>query len=247
MYPASKNRGAGRRSSAGYPIRNTVLLHIPDREFYALERHFEFQMLNKAVCLLHAQETIPAVYFLNRGVASMVVDSEDGRSVEVGISGREDVIGLPLIAGLDRTGYAAIMQVPGDAYRVAARTMLRLLPCLPEFRHILLRHLAIRLVLVAQNGACNRLHDVKQRLARWLLVTRDRADSDVIPTTHNFLATLVGTDRPTVTSAVGELEHAGIIGRARASISILDRRRLQHCACECYGVYRRYNRELGLA
>ena len=117
---------------------------------------------------------------------------------------------------------------------------------MPVLTRMLLRRLAIRSVEFAQNAACNRLHNVKQRLARWLLLTHDRVDSDLIRTTHDFLSKLVGTDRATVTIAVAELERDGVIKRGRASISINDRKGLEKASCACYSLFKGFKAELGL-
>jgi CRP-like cAMP-binding protein len=124
--------------------------------------------------------------------------------------------------------------------------MKQLLPEMPELRRLLLRRLAIRSIALAQNAACNRLHNVKQRLARWLLLTHDRLDSNLIRTTHDFLSRMVGTDRPSVTLALAELEREGIIQPSRGSILIENRRKLEQRSCECYSLFRRFNSELGL-
>ena len=109
-----------------------------------------------------------------------------------------------------------------------------------------MRRLGIRSLELAQNAACNRLHSIKERLARWLLVVHDRIDSDVMYTTHDFLSKMVGTDRATVSVAAAELERAGVIRQGRASISVEDRHKLEAQSCNCYDLFRRLNRELGL-
>ena len=176
----------------------------------------------------------------------MIVGTKDGRSVEVGVAGREDMIGLQLAAGLDEFTYSVLMQVPGDGFRVTADIMKRLLPSLPRLRDLLLRRLGIRSLELAQNAACNRLHNVRQRLARWLLLTHDRIDSDMIHTTHDFLSKMVGADRATVSIAASELQRAGVIRQGRASIFINNRRNLEAQSCDCYEFFRKLNPELGL-
>jgi CRP-like cAMP-binding protein len=227
-------------------VENTILLRLPQSEFDALEPHLEFVQLNLSATLQREFEPIQAVYFMNRGIASILVETIDGRSVEVGIVGREEMIGLQLAAGLDDLTHNLIMQVPGDGFRVPATTMRTLLQPLPHLRRILTRQLGIRSMQFAQNAACNRLHNVKQRLARWLLVTHDRLDTNVITTTHDYLAKMVGTDRPTVSVALADLQReGGILGR-RGAIALLNRSKLQQQACECYEVFRQFNVEMGL-
>jgi CRP-like cAMP-binding protein len=230
----------------GKTVRNTILLRIPDNEFEAIQPHLRFTNLNLATLLQREQETIDSVYFMNRGIASMLVETDDGRSVEVGVSGREDMIGLPLAAGLDSHPHNIIVQVPGDGFQVDSAVMRRAICALPELRRILVRQLGIRSVQFAQNAACNRLHNVRQRLARWLLVTLDRIDSNLITTTHDFLSKMIGTDRPTVSVAVGDLERDGIISRSRGSIFVINRALLEQQSCKCYAAFKQFNAELGL-
>ena len=234
------------RTAAGKAVRNTVLLQIPDGEFRAIQPHLEDVRFSNEERLESEGSRIEAVYFLNGGIGSMIIETSDGRSVEVGLAGREDMIGLPLAAGLDEFTFSVVVRVPGDGFRVQGDAMKQLLPELPELRRLLLRRLAIRSVALAQNAACNRLHNVKQRLARWLLLTHDRLDSNLIRTTHDFLSRMVGTDRPSVTLAMTELEREGIIQASRGSILIEDRRKLEERSCECYSLFRRFNPELGL-
>ncbi len=234
------------RSAGGQSVQNTILMQIPDGEFQALQPHLKFLPLELSSCLQREHEAIRSVYFMNRGIASMLVQTADGRSVEVGICGREDMVGLGLAAGLDTHTHSVIVQVPGDGFQIEGPIMKRVLASLPEMRRMLLLRLGVRLAQLEQNAACNRLHNVKQRLARWLLVTRDRLNSDVIRTTHEFLSKMIGTDRPTVSVAVAELEQDGIIGHSRGSILVIDRHKLELQACECYAAMRKFNFELGL-
>lgn len=234
------------RTAAGKPVRNALLLQIPETEFRSIKPHLEQVNLTNADRLEREGARIDAVYFLNGGIGSMIIETSDGRSVEVGLAGREDMIGLPLAGGLDEFTFSVVVRVPGDGFRVQADTMKQLLPELPELRRLLVRRLAIRSVALAQNAACNRLHNVKQRLARWLLLTHDRLDSNLIHTTHDFLSRMVGTDRPSVTIALAELERESVIQASRGSILIQNRRKLEQRSCECYNLFRRFNPELGL-
>jgi CRP-like cAMP-binding protein len=111
---------------------------------------------------------------------------------------------------------------------------------------MLSRYAAIRGMQVAQTAACNRLHDIGQRLARWLLMTQDRVDSGSLPITHDFLATMLGTDRPSVSEAAGVLQKNKVIEYTRGAVKIMNRKKLENSACECYGVIQQYDSELGL-
>jgi CRP-like cAMP-binding protein len=167
--------------------------------------------------------------------------------VEVGLSGREHVIGLvPLLGGLERITYNVVIQVPGEGFRAPAKMMRRLLPGLPHLRELLLRRMAIRCLEQAQNAACNRLHSVKERLARWLLLVHDRVDTDVIATTHDFLSKMVGADRTSVSLAMRELERKGAVLCNRGAIRVSEKAGLEKQSCECYAVFSSFNTELGL-
>jgi CRP-like cAMP-binding protein len=116
----------------------------------------------------------------------------------------------------------------------------------PRLQEILSRYAAIRGMQVAQTAACNRLHDIEQRLARWLLMTQDRVDSESLPITHDFLATMLGTDRPTVSLAAGVLQKKKIIEYMRGAVKIVNRKKLEASVCECYEVIRQYDGDLGM-
>lgn len=123
------------RTVNGRSVRNTILLRLPPNEFEVIQPYLKFTPFTFATCLQREHESIDAVYFMNSGIASMLVETDDGRSVEVGISGREDMIGLPLAAGLDNFPHNVIVQVPGDGFQVDSETMKRVMGSLPELRH----------------------------------------------------------------------------------------------------------------
>jgi len=237
--------GAG-RTAAGQPVRNSVLLQIPEEEFLDLKALLEYRTFEAAARLENERRPTEAIYFLNEGLGSMIIETNDGRSVEVGIVGREAMIGSSLVGGLEEVTYSVVMQVPGNGFRVSAEGFRKLLPTLPVLNQLLTRRLAIRSVELAQNAACNRLHNIKQRLSRWLLLSHDRVESDFILITHDFLSRMVGTDRPTVTIALAELQRDSIVQPGRGSIFIQNRAGLEQESCECYAVFHRFNTELGL-
>jgi CRP-like cAMP-binding protein len=245
MKEGSNHRNADERTIEGQRVRNTILQQIARSEFEALRPHLNFAELPLAVPLQREHTRIHSACFVNSGLASLLVETIDGRSVEVGIAGKEEMIGLPLIAGLQAYSHNVIMQVPGTGFLVEGAALQRHLKSLPELRDVLIQRLGIRSLQLAQNAACNRLHNVKQRVARWLLAAHDRLDTDVVQTTHEFLAKLVGTDRPTVSVAMAKLEERGI-RRGRASIHIVRRESLEQEACECYAALQRFNLDLGL-
>ena len=230
VSPASRTDSNGRATSNG------VLLAIPDEEFKVLRANLEFVELPVHKVLYEAGDGIEYAFFLNSGMTSLVIATSDGRSVEIGVVGKEGLIGGPLAVGLHRSPYRAVMQVPGDGHRVRAEVLERSFGASSDLRAMLNRCTQILGMQVAQLAACNRLHEIGPRLARWLLMTQDRIESDVLPITHDFLAQMLGSGRPTVSRAAGILQKAGIIEYARGIVRILKRKNLEEAACECYGI-----------
>jgi len=234
------------RLVAGKAVLNTLLTRIPDSEFSSIKPHLEFVVFNGGEYLERAGIPTTAAYFLNRGICSLLIETSDARSVEVGLAGYEEMIGLTLIADLDRLPYSVVVQVPGEGFRIESSTMKRMFSLMPEFTLMLVRHLSIYAVEESQNTACNRLHSLERRLARWLLMVHDRLDIDDINVTHDSLAQIVGADRTSVSIVVGVFESRGMLIRRRGVISIRSRQMLEKESCECYQVFKQFNSELGL-
>ncbi|MGB8915231.1 MAG: Crp/Fnr family transcriptional regulator, partial [Candidatus Sulfotelmatobacter sp.] len=235
-----------RTNAAGKPVGNRILLSISDSEYKALRPHLEHVNLPSHLVLHEAGAKLEFAYFLNRGLISLVVVMEDGKTAEAGIVGNEGFSGTPAAVGLSRGPLRAVVQVTGDGFRIKVGALQNALESAPGLQLMLHRYAAIRGMQVAQTAACNRLHDVKQRLARWLLMTQDRVDSGSLPITHDFLATMLGTDRPSVSLAAGVLQRKGLIEYTRGAVKIMNRKKLEDSACECYGIIRQYDGELGL-
>jgi CRP-like cAMP-binding protein len=238
---------AGARSdSAGKAVSNVILLSLPDDEYNLLRPHLEPAELPQYEILHETGEKIDFTYFLNHGMTSLVALSGDGRSVEVGIVGKEGMVGMSLTVGLRQGIFRAIMQMPGDGLRIRSEAFEELLVSASTLRSELSRFALMHGMQVAQLAACNRLHELEQRLARWLLMCQDRIDASLLPLTHEFLAQMLGTGRPSVSLAVGVLEQAGLIENLRGTLKILNRKSLEQAACECYGVIQHFNGGLGL-
>ena len=172
----------------------------------------------------------------------MVVITSDGRSVEIAIVGHEGLVGTPLAVGLHRGPYRSIMQIPGNGFRIKAESLEQVLHETPQLRLLLNQYVLTQGLQIAQIAACNRLHEIEQRLARWLLMGQDRVESDALPITHEFLAQMLGTGRPSVSLAAGILQKNGIIENSRGAVKILDRAALEASACECYRAIQQFNR-----
>jgi CRP-like cAMP-binding protein len=239
-------QSGSRTDSDGTAVKNVLLLSIPDYEFDFLRPHLEFTTLPHHYVLHEQGDKLEFAYFPNEGMVSLVVIATDGRSVEVGIMGIEGMVGTPLAVGLQRGPYRAIMQIPGAGIRIRADVLQEILPTTPAFQLELTRYLLLQGLQMAQVAACNRLHELEHRLARWLLMCQDRVDSEVLPLTHEFLAQMLGTGRPSVTLAAGILERAGLIENMRGTVRIINRKNLEQAACECYAVIQHFNGGLGL-
>jgi CRP-like cAMP-binding protein len=238
---------SGERTNAeGKPVSNIILLSISDSEYNSLRPHLEYVNLPNHLVIHEAGGKLEFVYFPNRGLISLVVVMKDGRTAEAGVVGNEGFTGAPAAVGLSRGPLRAVIQIAGDGFRVRVGPLQNTLEAAPHLRLLLNRYVAIRGMQIAQTAACNRLHGIEQRLARWLLMTQDRVTSGSLRITHDFLATMLGTDRPSVSLAAGVLQKKGFIEYTRGAVKIVNRKKLEASACECYGVIRQYDGELGL-
>ena len=236
-----------RTNAAGKPVGNKILLSIPDSDYRSLHPHLEYVSLPNHLILHDAGAKLEFAYFPNRGLISLVVVMKDGKTAEAGIVGNEGFTGTLAAVGLSRSSLEAVVQITGDGFRVEVGALQNTLESAPHLQLMLTRYAGIRGMQVAQTAACNRLHDIEQRLARWLLMTQDRVDSGSLPITHDFLATMLGTDRPTVSVAAGVLQRKKLIEYRRGAVQVVNRKKLEDSACECYGVIRQYDGELRLS
>ncbi len=238
---------AGERTNAdGKAVRNKVLLATPDNEYELMRPYLKHIDFPHHLSLHEPTQKIEFVYFPNRGMVSQVVVTKDGRTVEVGVVGNEGYAGAGLAAGLSRSSVREIIQIAGDGFRMMGNALELVLRSAPKLQLILNRHSGLQGMQVAQTAACNRLHDIQQRLSRWLLMTQDRVDSGVLPITQDFIATMMGTDRSSVSLAASVLQKKGIIEYARGAVKIVNRRKLEKSACECYDVIQQFEDDLGL-
>jgi CRP-like cAMP-binding protein len=235
-----------RTTTSGNQVGNKILLSIPDKEYALICQHLEFLSMPHHLSLYEPGQPLEFVHFPNSGMVSLVIATEDGRTVEVGEVGKEGFAGVQAAVGINRNEVREIVQIAGDGFRVRIGTLRCVLESAPELQWILTRYAVVQGMQFAQTAACNRLHNIEQRLARWLLITQDTVDSATLAITHDFLATMLGTDRPTVSLAAGILQNKQIIEHTRGAVQILSRTKLENCSCECYRVIQRYNLEIGL-
>jgi CRP-like cAMP-binding protein len=229
-----------RTNAAGKKIHNKILLAMNGAEFEIIRPHLKYLALPSHLRLHEPHEPFKYVHFPNEGLISLVVVMENGKTVEAGIVGREGVSGMHAVSGLSHGPLREVMQIAGDGFRIKVSDLKQTLTETRNFQRILERYSTMLSLHVAQTAACNRLHDIDRRLARWLLMAHDRVDSGTLRITHDFLATMLGTDRPSVSQAAGKFQKLNIIEYRRGMVKILDRAALENEACECYGVIQRY-------
>ena len=226
---------------------NHLLGRLPADEFQALRPLLTTVRLASKQSLAEPGQPIQHVYFPHDAVLSMSTTDATGGSVEVGSVGCEGLAGLPVLLGTDRSIGRLIAQIGGDADRMDADALQREVTRLPELRRMLLLYTQAFLTQVAQSTACNRLHSAERRLARWLLICRDRLGRDDLPITHETIAHMLGVRRATVTEAAGNLQQHGMIRYRRGVVTILRRERLEMASCECYREVRaEFDRLLGV-
>ena len=219
--------------------RNRLLAALPPDDLARLWPRLEAVELTFRKVLHTPDKPIEAVYFPETGYASMLAYMENGDAAEVGMIGREGVVGLPVVLGAEHDDIEAVVECPGTALRMNAQAFLEELDRTPALRSLLLRYALVHHGQVARTAACNGRHQIDQRLARWLLMAHDRADADKFLMTHELLGMMLGVRRAGITVAAGMLQKAGFIHYERGHIEITDRPGLESVACECYGIVRR--------
>jgi CRP-like cAMP-binding protein len=214
--------------------QNKILRGLPNKESRTVFAALEFVELPTRTILNETFEPIETAYFVNGGLASVLNIMEDGKSVEVGLMGKEGFAGIPLLVGFKTSPSRVVMQIGGSAFKIRAKDFAALLPGCPQLERSLFRLSQEMATQAAQVAACNRLHEVDERLARWLLMCQDRLEGNRVPLTQEFLAHMLGTRRASVTVAAGMLQKAGLIKYTRGEVQIENRKELENAACECY-------------
>jgi len=224
-------------ASSNWP-RNRLLLALPSGNLKRLMPELEHIRCQRADVLMDADSSLDHVYFPDSGVVSIVAVYSDGSVIEMATIGREGFTGLQAIFGAKRSSVRLLVQIPGSASKMSRAAFRRAMESMPSFRSLMYGYVQAFLEQVLVSVACNGAHSLKERLARWLLMMRDRSDEDTLPITQNLLAEMLGVQRPTITNAAGELERAGLIERGRQQVTILDRQGLIKASCECYKLVR---------
>ena len=225
----------GRTAALGARMENLILTQIPDTEYNLILPHLEFIETESYQSLHEPGEGLDYAYFPNQGMISIVMETSDGRTLEVGVIKKRGFAGQWLISGRGISPYRMICQPAVEGFQIKMETLQRLLSSAPELRRRLNRYVHFQFLRLAQIAACNRFHEIHQRLARWLLMSQDRVDSEILPFTHDFLASMLGTGRASVSIAAGILQKAGLIQYRRGTVKVMNRISLEKYACECYG------------
>ena len=216
--------------------QNRLLAVLPPEELERLAPHFPRVPLVFKETLFEAGESIEFFYFPLNGVISTIAAMRDGSSIEVGIVGKEGATDVAIVLGDDISSHRGFVQLAGSALKLSAAVLREELRRDGELRSVLLRYTRFTLAQATQSAACNRLHSLEQRCARWLLSMRDRVEADTFPVTHEFLAYMLGVRRAGVTVAARSLQEAGRVRYARGQLTILDGDGLEADACECHRV-----------
>jgi len=215
-------------------VGNALLAILPGEEYKRLLPHLELVYLFSEQLLYQTNEPIEYAYFPLNGVCSLLNIMKNGEGMEAATVGKEGMVGVPLLLGTTQMPMQAIAQIPGDALRIKANVFQREVSWGCPLHTLLLRYTHTLMNQFAQTSACNRVHLVEQRCCRWLLMTRDRVESNELPLTQEFLSLMLGVCRSRRSEVVANLEKAGLIRYQRGTITLLDLQGLEARACECY-------------
>jgi CRP-like cAMP-binding protein len=218
--------------------RNRLLLALPQRNLKRLMPELEHIRCQSEQVLLDADSSLDYVFFPHSGVVSVVAVYADGNVIEMATIGREGCSGVQALLGAKMSSVRLLVQIPGSAAKMSRAAFTRALGSMPSFRTLMYAYVQAFLEQVLVSVACNGAHSLKQRLARWLLMMRDRGDEDTLQITQDLLAEMLGAQRPSITNTARELEGEGLIERGRREVTIIDRQGLTKASCECYQLVR---------
>jgi CRP-like cAMP-binding protein len=222
---------------SNWPL-NRLLLALPADNLKRLMPELHQVPCKRGDVLIDADSALDYVFFPDSGVISVVAVYANGDIIEMATIGREGCSGIQAIFGAKRSSVRFLVQIPGSAARLSRVAFARAMDAMPSFRRLTFAYIQAFLEQVLVSGACNGAHSLKERLARWLLMMRDRSDGDTLLITQDLLAEMLGAHRPSITHVVRELELAGLIERGRRQLTILDRAGLKKASCECYQLVR---------
>ena len=227
------------------PRSNAILNALSESRLAQLLPKLRTVELELGQVLYEPEQSIDYVYFPTAGIISLLAAFEDGATVEAGVIGTEGMLGTPVVLGAETTPHQALVQASGQAMRMSARDLTGEVENDGSLLKSVLRYTNAMFIQVAQTAACNGLHTIEQRLARWLLLTHDRVRADEFLLTQEFLSRMLGVRRAGVSVAANNLKQYGAIDYRRGNVIVADRKRLEHTSCECYeAVKQEYDRYL---
>lgn len=218
--------------------RNHILTALPRPDYEALRPYQQTMRLPKGKTLYHSGEPVRHLYFPLDGMISLLSTTSSGATLEVGVVGSEGVVGVPALLGIPIAPYRVLVQLPSTAARFPADVVKEAARRSAGLEAMLLKYVHTLITQLAQGAVCNRFHATEARLCRWLLLSRDHAGSDTVHLTQEFLSYMLGVPRTTVTAVAGRIQREGLIEYGRGRIQILDARRMEAAACECYRIVR---------
>jgi CRP-like cAMP-binding protein len=217
-------------------VKNRILAALPQEDvqrFFSDLHPVSFPLRH---VLYGVGAPLDQVYFIEQGLVSILMNMSNGSSIEVGMIGMEGMVGMPVLLGGETSKRQFLVQGPVTALRMNAARCKAAFDQSAAVRRVVLRFAESILDLAAQTAACNRLHSIEQRCARWVLMSCDRLRSANMPMTHEFLGSMLGVRRAGVTTSLGELDRSGLIRNGRGQVTITDREGLEAIACECYQI-----------
>ena len=225
-------------SSTRLLFKNRLLTALPEAEINFLQPYLESVSFTPGHIVHQAGDTIRYVYFPNNGMVSLLSVTEQGQTVEVGFTGSEGMVGLPILLGQTEMPYQAMVQVKAECLRVETKHILKLFKQCGGFHDIALRYLYVVVKQISQTCVCNHFHTIEARLCRWLTVMNERSENNQLSLTQEFLSQMLGVQRTSIGMIAQSMQMAGIIRYRRGKIEIVDGERLKNAACECFKIVR---------
>lgn len=222
---------------ANWPL-NRLLLALPRDDREQLVPSLQRVDCQREQILVDADSSLDHIYFPDSGVVSVVAVYANGDIIEMATIGREGCTGLQAVFRAKSSSVRLLVQIPGSAAKMPRAAFTRAMDTMPAFKELMLAYVQAFLEQILVSGACNGAHGLKERLARWLLMMRDRSDGDTLLITQDILAEMLGARRPSITHVVRKLERVGLIQQGRRQVTILDRQGLMRESCECYQLVR---------
>ena len=221
-------------SKAGLPLDNKLLASLPRQDFDRLAPHLSTHSMAQGIVLTEAGDEVDQIYFPHYGMLSLLAVLRDGKAIETATVGREGVVGAMAGLGLHKSLVRVVVQMPMSCTRIAAPHFRMVAAVSDPVRNLCIRYNEVLLSQARVTAACNALHSIEARFCRWLLQSADRAASETVPLTQEFLAEMLGVRRTSVTEVASKVQASGAISYSRGVIKILDRPALMRMSCECY-------------